>query len=406
MVAKGNLLRLLSLTLLIGVLTGLVAIGLHDLLKIIQQVAYGYTDGQFLVLSREVPAMRRSLAVILGGLLAALAWYLLQRKAPLVSIKGQIKQVRQGQKPHFFQQVAHALTQILLVGLGGPVGKEVAPRELGALIGGKLASWFKLSVEEQELLIASAAAAGLSAVYQTPIASFFFLFEGMKARKNGKSLLLGLLMILAATYTARLGIAPKPTYQVAQLSQHWSSWVLALILGLLLPPLALTFRTWVQKVEQTRVKDKRIFWTLPLSALVVALASLFLPEVLGNGRDTVQAAFSGLSWSYALALLVVKMLLVLLALKAGAYGGVLTPGFALGSLLGLLLALFLQSYLPETALATASVLGAGTFLSVSMATPLTAIFLTMTFTGQTFLSLPPLFLSVGLAYVTKAYYQK
>lgn len=406
MSVKRGLLGLVLVTLLVGVLTGLVAIGLHDLLKLIQQLAYGYVDGQFLVLSREVPAWRRSVAVVLGGILAAFSWYLLQKTSALVSIKGQIKQVRQGRQPHFFRQVAHALTQIVLVGLGGPIGKEVAPRELGALIGGKLASRFQLSLEDQELLIASAAAAGLSAVYQTPIASFFFLFEGMKAKRNWRSVLLGLLMILTATYTARLGIAPKPTYQVALLSTDWSTWLLALILGCCLPPIALTFRSWVQQVGATRTKDKRLFWSLPCSMLVVAGLSVFLPEVLGNGRDVVQAAFSGLTWSYALALLAAKTVLVLLALKTGAYGGVLTPGFALGSLLGLLLGLFLSPWLSSAIVPAASLLGAGTFLSVSMATPLTAIFLTMTFTGQTFLTLPPLFLAVGLAYFTKSYYQK
>ncbi|WP_186603353.1 chloride channel protein [Streptococcus sp. sy018] len=390
---------LLGLTILIGVLTGLIAIGLHDLLKIIQKLAYGYVDGQFLVLSRSVPIWRRVVSVSLGGLLAALAWYLLQKKQPLVSIKGQLKQATLGKRPSFFQHLTHALTQILLVGMGGPVGKEVAPRELGALISGQLTSRFQLSTEKRELMIASAAAAGLSAVYQTPIASFFFLFEGMKAKKNWSSVQLGVLMILVATYTARLGIAPKPTYQVTQLTNSSSTWLLALVLGLCLPPFGLIFRNLVQKMEQERIKKVSILWWLPLSMILVAFASIFFPEILGNGRDTVQAAFLGLSWPYALSLLIVKGSLVLLALKAGAYGGTLTPGFAMGSLMGLLIGLLFFSWLPNLSLAEASIIGAGTFLSVSMATPLTAIFLTMTFTGQTFLTLPPVFLSVGLAYV-------
>ncbi|MGT2925934.1 chloride channel protein [Streptococcus cuniculipharyngis] len=393
--------RLLGITLVSGVLTGLVAIGLHDLLKLIQELVYGYTDGQFLILAKQISPLRRALVLILAGPLVAVCWYFLQKKAPLLSIKGQIAGLSRGTYPRFWQHLGHGLTQILAVGMGVPVGKEVAPRELAALLAGKL-SRARLSRRDQEVLLAAAAAAGLSAVYQTPIASMFFLFEGMKAPKNWRSLSLGLIMITTATWVANLGIAAKPTYQVTQLDWAKETWVIAVLLGLLLPPLALWFKQGVQRVQASRVKDGKIFLWLTTSMVLVALLALGLPEILGNGRDAVQAAFLGLSWSYALALLVIKTLVVLLALKSGAYGGTLTPGFALGALLGLLLATGLVGFLPDLSLPMASVIGAGTFLSVSMGTPLTAIFLTMTFTGQSYLSLLPLALSVGLATLVTA----
>lgn len=393
--------KLVGLTILIGLVTGLTAIALHDILKVIQTLAYGFSDGKFLVLASQVSSVRRSLAVMVGGGLAAICWYLLQKNSPLMSIKGQIDGLEMGKIPHLGRQLGHALTQILAVGFGVPVGKEVAPRELGTLWAGYL-SRRGLAVADRKILLAAAAAAGLSAVYQTPIASVFFLFEGLKAKKSWQTLVLGSLMIGTATLVANLGIVAKPTYQVTRLDWSLETFLLALLLGLILPPLALWFKAGVQRVQVGRIKDKRLLFTLPVSMVLVAgLAGLF-PEILGNGRDTVQAAFLGLPWPYALALLLVKILVVLLALKSGAYGGTLTPGFAFGSLLGLLLGTGLLTVFPNLSVPMASVLGAGIFLSVSMATPLTAIFLTMTFTGQSYLSLLPLCLGVGVAYLVQA----
>ena len=52
---------------------------------------------------------------------------------------------------------------------GASVGKEGAPREVGALLAGRLAKGFSLALKERKVLIACGAGAGLAAVYQVPL---------------------------------------------------------------------------------------------------------------------------------------------------------------------------------------------------------------------------------------------
>lgn len=60
--------------------------------------------------------------------------------------------------------------QIGIVGSGISIGREVAPRELAAMIAQRCSSIFHMSVKTQRILVASAAGAGLAAVYHAPLA--------------------------------------------------------------------------------------------------------------------------------------------------------------------------------------------------------------------------------------------
>ena len=76
----------------------------------------------------------------------------------------------------FLKQLVHSIWQIVAVGGGAPIGKEAAPREIGALFARPIANIFSLSVKDQIFLIACGAGAGLAAVYQVPLTSVFFRF--------------------------------------------------------------------------------------------------------------------------------------------------------------------------------------------------------------------------------------
>lgn len=72
--------------------------------------------------------------------------------------------------------MGHILLQIVTVGLGSPIGKEVAPRELGSLFSTYLAK-VSITAEERSVLVAGSTVAGLAAIYQIPFASILFAFE-------------------------------------------------------------------------------------------------------------------------------------------------------------------------------------------------------------------------------------
>ena len=70
--------------------------------------------------------------------------------------------------------------QVAIVGAGSSIGKEGAPRELGALFGGSLSKALHLDVVDRQLLIACGAGAGLAAVYQVPFASTLFVSGNLR----------------------------------------------------------------------------------------------------------------------------------------------------------------------------------------------------------------------------------
>ena len=320
----------------------------------------------------------------------------------------------------------------MAVGAGAPVGKEVAPRELGALFAGRLADLMRISQTVRPVLVASAAAAGLAAVYQVPVGGFVFLFEALGLALSLRNIFTGAVLVLVATCTAHLVIPDAPTYPVPQLQTTGESLLLAVVLGLAIAPLALLFRAASQRAESRKTTNRNVLWRLPLVLALVAVTSIFLPEILGNGRPLTQHIFdaaSGLSSSssrldatalsqallYALALLAAKAILVVASLRNGAYGGTLTPGLALGSACGFVLTGALILVFPtliqlqpgagalhaSELLGIAGLLGAVTFLSLSMNAPLSACALILGFAGQDWQAYAPFAVAVGTAWGVK-----
>ena len=107
-----------------------------------------------------------------------------------------------------------------------------------------------------------------------------------------------------------------------------------------------------------------------------------------------QEVLNGSNGKTVLLLFILKAIVVLIILWAGAYGGTLTPSFALGmagaALLGMILGLESQ---PTTLL-----LGSVCFLSVTLRAPISATGLVIGFTGLALDSLPYLLVTAVLAY--------
>ena len=83
-------------------------------------------------------------------------------------------------------------------------------------------------------------------------------------------------------------------------------------------------------MSSNRIKDKRVLLTLPTAFLFLAGLASYFPHLLGNGRMMAQEVLNGSNVKTVFLLFVLKALVVLITLWAGAYGGTLTPSFALG----------------------------------------------------------------------------
>lgn len=382
---------------LLGLVSGLAGIFLHFLLELVEGLAFGQSEHQSDFLTDGVPPYRIGISLLIVGLASALVWYFLQRKGKLLSIKGQMKEEDARPTLHIWKQLLHSSWQIVAVGAGAPVGKEGAPREIGALLAGRLAKGFDLSLTDRIFLIACGAGAGLAAVYQVPLTSVFFIFETLGIAFSLKRFVLAGVTTYIAAYVAGWVISDHALYKMPV--PTWSLqvlWVLP-ILVLVLTPLAYGFARLTKQATAHRIKDQRIFLTFPLVFLFLAVLAQNLPHLLGNGRMVAQEVINGISWKTALVLFVLKALVVLLTLWAGAYGGTLTPSFALGMAGAVLLTLAFGLEASSTIL----LIGAVCFLTVTLNAPFSATGLVIGFTGQGLDALPYLlltaFLTAGLS---------
>lgn len=387
-------LRIVLAACLLGLVSGFAGIILHDLLEFVEGLVFGHSEHESSFLTDGVPPYRIGINLLIVGLTSALVWYFLQRKGKLLSIKGQMNEEDSRLALHFWRQLLHSSWQIVAVGGGAPIGKEGAPREIGALLAGTLAKGFGLPLADRVFLIACGAGAGLAAVYQVPLTSVFFIFETLGIAFSLKRFFLAGISTYVAAYTAGWVISDHALYKLPVTT--WSLQVLWLmpILVLVLTPLAFGFARLTKQVTAHRIKDKRILMTLPLAFLFLAGLAQKLPHLLGNGRMVAQEVINGISWKMTFLLFVLKALVVLLTLWAGAYGGTLTPSFSLGMAGATLFTLAFGLESPSTIL----LLGAVCFLTVTLKAPFSATGLVIAFTGQGLDALPYLLLTAFVTY--------
>ena len=387
-------LKLFLAVILQGIVSGLSGIFLHYLLEMVEELAFGRSEHHSGFLTDGVSSSRIGLSLIIVGLGPSLVWYFLQKGSKIYSIKAQMKDETSRYKLHFLRQLFHSIWQIIAVGGGAPIGKEAAPREIGTLFAGPIGKICSLSKKDQIFLLACGAGAGLAAVYQVPLTSVFFVFETLGIALSIKRFILVGLTTYVSTYIAGLVISDHALYQIPAITWSLKEICIIPLLLLFLTPLAWLFGRLSKAASSKRIKDKRIFLILPSAFLfLIGLASYF-PHLLGNGRMMAQEVLNGSNGKTVLLLFILKALVVLIILWAGAYGGTLTPSFALGmagaGLLSMIIGLDSQP--------TVLLLGSVCFLSVTLRAPISATGLVIGFTGLGIDSLSYLLVTAVLAY--------
>ncbi|WP_083253874.1 chloride channel protein [Pandoraea sp. ISTKB] len=404
------LVTLAVVTILTGVGAGIGGTLLAALLHIVQHLAFGYAQDQvfgaqsFLTGVTAASAERRFAVLTLCGVVAGLGWYAVHRYgAKLVSIKEAVGRAR---PMPVGSTLAHALLQIVTVALGSPLGREVAPREIGALVADQLARRAGLSTEHCRLLVACGAGAGLAAVYNVPLGGAIFVLEVLLGTFAWRAVLPAFATSAIAAAVAWIGMGAEqqytiPTFDVTAPLVGWS-----LVCGPLVGVAAWAYARLTESARANAPRD----WRAPVFALanfmVLGLVIAWYPQLPGNGKGPASLAFNGeLVTALAFVLLVLRVAFTWSSLRAGAAGGLLTPGLANGALLAVVLAGVWNGALPQgwemsVALGAAALIGATAFLAVSMRMPITAVVLALEFThvNQDFLA--PMLLAVAGAACT------
>ena len=193
---------LAAATIVLGVLIGVGAGLLTLLLYGVEHVLLGYIEGPELPGPFGVPAARRAISVTVGLSIAGIIWYLLRHKTTAVP---SVKKAVAGKRMPFWQTMAHVVLQIFIVGSGASIGREVAPRELGAMLAQRFCDLFHIEGVDgidRRMVVAVAAGAGLGGVYDAPLAGMFFAVEILLVDVTIEKVAFGLGMSAIAAFVA------------------------------------------------------------------------------------------------------------------------------------------------------------------------------------------------------------
>lgn len=363
---------------IIGIASGIIGILLSHLLHFIQHHSYHYAlHGEnipFLIGVSEASGTRRFLILSLCGIFVGVGWYLIHRflSAP-ISIE---KSLKENTPMPFLTTICHSLLQIFTVGLGSPMGREVAPRELSVLSAQLWLKHLKFSKEENKLLIACASGSALAAIYNVPLAGTLFILEVLLISAAPSSIISALTTCAIAALIARFGLGDLVQYHLKTQTINNALTLWAILIGPIIALIVHLFKKSQQKLPFLKRNNPRIIPYALLAFMLIGSLSIAYPSILGNGKAGNQLIFWGLSnglLSYELFL--IKWLVLLLALSAGAYGGLITPSMMLGSTLSAGLAFLGNTLLGTNAIPieSAGLIGACAFLGLSLKMPLTAI---------------------------------
>ncbi|MBT1623878.1 chloride channel protein [Curtobacterium flaccumfaciens pv. oortii] len=384
-------LKLAVVTALVGISGGIAGIAVWLALQLIQFVAFGYGFGGHLEAADAPSALNRFLALVAAGVLTGFAWSALRRWGrPIVSVTAAVG----GKRMPALATLANAGVQILAVGLGASIGKEVAPREVGAWLSQLVTRRAGLTPRETKILVACGAAAGLAAVYDVPLGGALFAVEVLLGEISFATALPAFATSAVAAFVARLVIPDEVLYHVPAMHMSPSLLVWAIVVGPVLGLAGVGFVKLTNRLQGIAPKGWHLLVVLPVVFAMVGLIAVPFPEILGNGRalgivamnaslddDTV----AGLAPIVLLLLLgVVRTITTSATIGAGAVGGTLTPSIAIGSAIGGGLggAWLLLWPADGPGLAAFAFVGAAAFLATTMRAPFTALVLVVEFTQE------------------------
>ena len=383
---------------LTGVGAGLAAAALTLLLELVQHLAWGGTGLDLLRPATEAPPWRH-LAVLVGaGVLVGGGQFLLSRLSSANGIEITAAIWFYAGRLPALRTLASATLSVLIVGMGAALGREGAPKQAGAVIANLLCDRTRLPDEERRLLVACGAGAGMAAAYGVPLGGALFAVEVLRGALALRFVLPALITALIATAVSWAFLPDAPTYLIPVYSGSVSSTVWALLAG---PIIGLASVGYVRSVAWADHHRPTAWHRLVVPVLALGLlgaASISFPQLLGNGRDVAQLAFTGQLGPWLLvALLVLRPVATVGCLGSGAPGGLFTPSLAIGAMLGGVLGLPWAWLWPGVPPGLFALAGAAAMLASSTQGPISAVVLMMELTGYARAAIVPLLLAVATA---------
>ena len=289
---------------------------------------------------------------------------------------------------------AKIIATILTIGAGGSAGNVGPCVQIGSGLSSFLADTLQFDSYDRKTLVICGLSAGFASILGTPLAGALFGIEALFVGSLAYQVLFpSVVAALLGYLTASFIGMPDMNFVASSFPAFAPSLLmLSLVAGMVYGIVSIVFVECLNG-------GKRLMYYFPASpllhgaiggSLLLGIAWLASPEVLGLGKETIQRALDGgtIVW----ALILGKILTTALTLNTGGSGGIILPicfvgatsGSALGWILGQDPSLF-------------AALGLAGLLAGAMNTPITAVLLGLELFGIA--SGPYLLLSCTIAFL-------
>lgn len=268
--------------------------------------------------------------------------------------------------------VLKPISAAISIGTGGPFGAEGPIIMTGGAFGSIFAQQFHLSAAERKTLLVAGAAAGMSAVFATPVAAVLLAVELLLFEWKPRSFIPVTVAAIVASVLRVPLLGAGPIFPIAahavpsgeQLMLAAGIGVMAGFGSGLLTLLVYACEDLFQKLPL------HWMWWPALGAVFIGIGGIIEPRVLGVGYDTIHGLLRGETIGAAVAgLMIAKALVWAIALGSGTSGGVLAPLLIMGGALGALVG----HWLPGHDAGLWALVGMAAMMGGTMRSPLTAM---------------------------------
>jgi chloride channel protein, CIC family len=303
------------------------------------------------------------------------------------------------------------VTGILCIGSGHSMGREGPSVQIGAGMASVIGRWIRLPAHRTRDLVPVGAAGALAAAFNTPLAAVLFALEEVIGDMNAPLLGSTVVASVASVVVERsiLGNEPLfhvPTYQLVHPAELLAYAVLGVVGGII----SLIF-------SKGLLGARRAFLTLPawtrllqpaLGGLIIGVMLVYVSAVKGVGYEFVDQALNGGLLFQTMALLCfVKIAATIVSYASGNAGGIFAPSLYIGAMAGGTVGTLVHRLapFPTGAPGAYALVGMGTLFAGIIRAPMTSVFMIFEIT-QDYQILVPLMVANMLSFVISKRYQQ
>lgn len=318
---------------------------------------------------------------------------------------------------------SHMITSALTIGFGGSAGLEAPIVVTGAAIGSITAKDLKMNYRERTLMLACGVAAGISAIFNSPIAGVLFAVEVILYEFS----ILAFVPLLIASATASVLsnlLYKDQLFFLITKGWHMNAIPFYIVLGIVMGLMSVYVTRTAIFTEKIFKGKKNPYLKAVIGGIVLGIMIFILLPLYGEGYYSVEnilggyyerlldnSLFTGFianHWFiilFAVIIILVKIIATSVTIGAGGNGGIFAPSLFIGAMTGFVFsrALNLLGFI-ELTVPNFIVAGMAGALSGVLHAPLTAIFLIAEITGGYVLFVPLMIVS-SISYLIAKYFE-